>query len=84
VVDVDLLVKELDAVRRRGYATDDGEYVPGCRCVAVPVGTSRDGSVVVALSITMPSSRTDDTWPDSLVEPLTRAANAMKPYVIAS
>jgi DNA-binding IclR family transcriptional regulator len=57
---------------------------PGRGSVAVPVGTSRDGSVVVALSITMPSSRTDDTWPDSLVEPLTRAANAMKPYVIAS
>lgn len=84
MVDVDLIMKELDAIRHRGYAIDDGEYVPGCRCVAVPVATSRDGSVIAALSITMPSSRTDATWPESLVEPLTRAANALKPYVIAS
>lgn len=84
VVDVDLIVKELDAIRERGYAIDDEEYLRGCRCVAVPVAVSRDGSVVAALSITMPSSRTDATWPATLIEPLAQAANALEPYVIAS
>lgn len=84
ITDVDLITTELAAIRQRGYAIDDGEFTVGCRCVAVPVATSPDGNLVAALSITMPTSRTDQDWPHSLHEPLVQAANAIRPYVIAS
>jgi DNA-binding IclR family transcriptional regulator len=37
IVERDVLVAELEQVRRNGIAFDDGEYDPEVRCVAVPV-----------------------------------------------
>lgn len=34
-------LKELEAVRQKGYALDDGEYLPGVRAVAVGLGNRR-------------------------------------------
>ncbi|MFL6450102.1 MAG: IclR family transcriptional regulator [Bryobacteraceae bacterium] len=42
--------------RKRGYATDDEEYVEGIRCVAAPVRTE-DGQVIGAIGISAPLSR---------------------------
>jgi DNA-binding IclR family transcriptional regulator len=55
------LVAELAGVRRDGYATDDQEYVIGCRCVAVAV---RDGAgdVVAAMSVSAPTPRCGPHW----------------------
>ncbi|GGM65940.1 IclR family transcriptional regulator [Micromonospora sonchi] len=54
--DTPRLLRVLAEVRQAGYAEDDGEYTVGLFCVAVPV---RDpaGTVVAALSCSMPSAR---------------------------
>jgi DNA-binding IclR family transcriptional regulator len=37
IVERDALLREIDEVRRKGLAFDDGEFDPEARCVAVPV-----------------------------------------------
>lgn len=58
--------------RDRGFFIDDEEFIDGCRCVAIPLTWPEETGVAAALSITMPTSRTDDRWPHSMVEPLRR------------
>ncbi len=58
------LQRELDEVRRLGYAVDDEERELGVRCLASPVRDA-DGHVVAALSISGPSGR---VTPDRLAE----------------
>lgn len=53
---VDRLVTELAAVRRRGYASDRGEYTAGVSCVAVPVHDAA-GAVCAAMSVSVPQVR---------------------------
>ena len=56
VTDIDVLVRQLEEVRQRGYAVDDVEYDEGIRCVGVPV---RDYTrrVIAGLSISGPAER---------------------------
>ncbi|RXZ84977.1 IclR family transcriptional regulator [Agromyces atrinae] len=58
--------------RDLGYFVDDEEFIDGCRCVAMPLTWPDETGVAAALSITMPTSRTDERWPHSMVEPLRR------------
>lgn len=61
ITSLDRLCRELDVVRRRGYAVDDEEYEPGLRCVAAPV-RGADGTVVASLGLSGPAVRlTDET-----------------------
>jgi IclR family transcriptional regulator, KDG regulon repressor len=55
---VDALCAELARIRERGYATDDEEYTPGIRCVAMPV-RDRSGETVAAMSVSVPAFRFD-------------------------
>ena len=56
ITDPQLLSRELEAVRRRGYALDDEESFQGIRCLAAPL-RDRDGRVVAAISVTAPRQR---------------------------
>jgi DNA-binding IclR family transcriptional regulator len=56
ITDEARLREELERIRNREYATDDGERVEGLRCVAAPV-QARDGEVLGAISIAAPTSR---------------------------
>ena len=47
-------------------------------CVAVPLTTERETGIAAALSITMPTARTDDSWPHGLYPPLREAAQAIR------
>ena len=49
------LNKELDRVRRAGYAVDNEEVVPGCRCVGVPIPNGR-AEPLAAISISGPAT----------------------------
>lgn len=51
---VDAFLRELEMVRRRGYALDDGENESDGRCVAVSIPT---GGVPAAISVSAPMAR---------------------------
>jgi DNA-binding IclR family transcriptional regulator len=51
-----LLDKELESVKRQGYAMDDEEFAIGARCIATPLRGS-SGTVIAAISLSAPSSR---------------------------
>lgn len=54
------LAKELDEVRRHGYAVDRAEEVEGCHCVAAPI-LDRHNFPVAAICVTAPSDRMPQT-----------------------
>jgi len=56
VTDPDALLSELQAIRLRGYAVDNGEYEAGVRCVAAPI-RNYSGDVLAALSVSGPEAR---------------------------
>jgi len=56
IVNKDLLVQELVAVKQRGFATDNEEWETGIRCIAVPVFRSEQ-LVVGAISVSGPAGR---------------------------
>lgn len=70
ITDAALLLTTVAATRRAGYAVDDGEYIDGCRCVAIPLTGPGDGEVISAISVTMPAFRTGPSWPLDLLSPL--------------
>ena len=50
------LAKECIAIRDRGYALDEAEYMEGMRCVASPIRLN-DGLIVGSIGISAPASR---------------------------
>jgi len=67
------LKRELDAVRRKGYAVSAGELEPGFVAVGAPV-RSADGEVVAAISVGGPRSRLTAARRSELAETVPRAA----------
>jgi DNA-binding IclR family transcriptional regulator len=47
--------RELEAIRRRGHAEDDEEFIPGVCCLAVPV-RDQGGDVVAGLAVMAPEA----------------------------
>lgn len=57
ITDRALLREQHEQVRRRGFASDNEEYLPGVRCVAAPIfGMER--TVIGAVSLAAPTMRT--------------------------
>ncbi|KPL84672.1 hypothetical protein SE15_06430 [Thermanaerothrix daxensis] len=56
ITDLSVLERELEEIRRVGYALDRGEHEGEVRCVAAPIFDMR-GEVVAALSISGPAGR---------------------------
>lgn len=67
------LLERLATVRKRGYATDDGEYTPGVFCVAAPVRNAT-GLTVAAMSVSVPTVRVDATARRRMVRAVGRGA----------
>ncbi|MFC3961514.1 IclR family transcriptional regulator [Nocardia jiangsuensis] len=55
VIDPDTLIREVALARRRGYATDSNEYIPGVSGVAVPVAVG--GRPLGAVAVIVPATR---------------------------
>ncbi len=53
------LREELARIRREGYALDDEEVIPGCRCIAAPIHMG-DQDPVTAVSVTAPRALLPD------------------------
>ena len=74
-------LREVDAVRRRGYALDDLENEAGVRCVAAPV-CDYTGSVVAAISIsgvetTMDTAAVTEVYPGLVREAALKISQKM-------
>lgn len=54
--DAGSLLRILDTVRERGYATDNEEVEAGLYCIAVPI-LSRDSEAIAAISLSGPTTR---------------------------
>lgn len=76
IVDVDELIAQMALVRERGWAEDDGEYILGIRCVAVPV-RQRGIGVVAAMSVSAPSARFGEPERQSVLDELRGAAETL-------
>lgn len=71
----DAMVAALGAVRKQGYAVDDGEQELGVRCVAVPI---RGLPFRAALSISGPSSRVTAEQVPRIAPDVQSAANRVR------
>ncbi len=58
---LDALEKELDWIRRHGFATDNEEAEIGLRCIAAPIRND-EGQLAAGLSVSAPSERHDPEW----------------------
>ncbi|MGF7186933.1 DNA-binding IclR family transcriptional regulator [Desulfitispora alkaliphila] len=56
ITDVEMLKKELDRVRKQGYAFSLGERDESVRCLAAPIH-NHQGKVVASISVSGPASR---------------------------
>jgi IclR family acetate operon transcriptional repressor len=50
------LAKECESIRSQGFATDEGEYMDGVRCIAAPI-RNRDVAVIASIGISAPTAR---------------------------
>lgn len=74
VTDVEEFVAQLEVVRARGYALDEGELEVGVRCVAVAVPGS---TVRLAMSVSGPAPRMTDELLVELVPVLQESASRL-------
>jgi DNA-binding IclR family transcriptional regulator len=61
LTDADALSKELEKVRRLGYAYDNEEAEKGVSCIGAGIYND-DGGLVAGLSVSAPSDRLNKTW----------------------
>ncbi|MBM2618503.1 IclR family transcriptional regulator [Actinoplanes sp. LDG1-06] len=73
IVDASLLLKELDLIRERGYATSYGERQPAAASIAAPV-FDHDGRVAAVISVAGPEQRFDPEADPRTAEDLLAAA----------
>jgi len=61
LTDADTLSKELEKIRRQGYAVDSEEAEKGVSCIGAGIYND-DGRLVAGLSVSAPSDRLDKGW----------------------
>ncbi|HXW51387.1 MAG TPA: IclR family transcriptional regulator [Candidatus Acidoferrales bacterium] len=76
IVDLDEFRRELERIRRKGYALDDQEHEEGVRCIAVPV-RDESGQVVASLSISGPVTRLNDSQVDEIIPEVVDCGNKL-------
>jgi len=73
ISDVDQLMKELEAIRLRGFAIDDRESMESVHCIAAPI-RDHTGYAVAAISVAALYSRMTEEYAQALCGPLLEAA----------
>lgn len=68
---------ELATVRAQGYAADNGEVSPELRCVSAPVRDAA-GTIVAAISVSVPITRIDDQRAADLAQLVINGACAIE------
>ena len=82
ITDPARLAEALDAVRRQGFARDDGEIADDLVCVAVPIHTP-DGRVPAAISVSRLTGRTRAATPHDPLPELLAAAREIESLAFA-
>lgn len=78
ITDREELFDELATIREQGIAFDDGERIPGLRCVAAPI-LSNNGRVLGAISVSGPSNRVGgDYWEEELAQQVLEKVNVIE------
>lgn len=75
--------RQLADVRRRGWAIDDEEQAPNCRCIAAPI-RDRDGDVVAAVSAVGTLEQVQDGRFEMLAAQVISAAAAISESVYSA
>ncbi|MDD3169532.1 MAG: IclR family transcriptional regulator [Eubacteriales bacterium] len=73
ITEPDLLKKELERIREKGYSIDHEEIEEGLRCIAAPIKDHR-GRVIGAISLSGPSVRITDEKKEEIAESVKEAA----------
>ena len=74
---------QLADVRRRGWALDDEEQAPNCRCIAAPI-CDRDGVVVAAISAVGTLEQVEDGRLETLAAQVMVAASTISEAVYST
>jgi DNA-binding IclR family transcriptional regulator len=81
LTDADSLARELDRIRRQGYAFDNEEAEKGVSCIGAGIYND-EGRLVAGLSVSAPSDRLDKAWAAQVrhtAEKISRAIGYQKP-----
>lgn len=71
ITDPRMLAREIERVRKDGYALDLGERDEGVRCVAAPI-KNHEGRTVAALSVSGPSMRMTASYINNELAPIVK------------
>lgn len=74
--DADLLAREIDKIRRQGYAMDDEEAEKGVSCIGAGIFND-EGRLVAGLSVSAPSDRLDKNWSAQVRQTAERISRAI-------
>ena len=74
IIDLLDLKKEMELIRRCGYATDDEEIEVGLRCVAAPI-KNHQGEITAAISVAGPTARMTDERMAEIAKGVIKVAN---------
>ncbi|MEZ0119538.1 UNVERIFIED_ORG: glyoxylate carboligase [Heyndrickxia coagulans] len=73
MTDKERIIKELQKIRKQGYAIDDEEIELGLKCVAAPI-FNHDETVVAAISCAAPKARMGEERMPQVIEEIKQAA----------
>ncbi|WP_079908528.1 IclR family transcriptional regulator [Paenibacillus sp. 32352] len=76
ITDPATFIRELEQVRKNGYAIDNQENEPGVRCAAVPV-RNHSGQVIAAVSISTLVSNVNDAELEGFLPELKKAGESI-------
>ena len=76
LTDADALAKELEKVRRQGYASDNEEAEKGVSCIGAGIYND-EGRLVAGLSVSAPSDRLNKAWAAQVRQTAERISRAI-------
>jgi DNA-binding IclR family transcriptional regulator len=76
LTDADSFLKEIDKIRRQGYAFDNEEAEKGVSCIGAGIFND-DGQLVAGLSVSAPSDRLNRAWAPQVRQTAERISRAM-------
>jgi IclR family KDG regulon transcriptional repressor len=77
ITDSNKLIKELNLIKKQGYALDREEFELGLICLAVPI-FNQNNEVVASLSASGPANRFEENKVSDYVATLQKGAEAIK------